>query len=270
MSDWTDGYVNEISYTAGYYPEMSPWMLYYATLALGYRPPKIEETFNYCELGSGLGFSANLHAAGSPQGNFYCTDFNPGHTVAAQEMASAAGLENIQFFDKSFADFEQMDLPEFDVIVLHGIYSWVSEQNRKTILDIISSKLRVGGVVYISYNTEPGWATLRPVRDLLIQLAKTSTDPLETRIDRAFAFVDKLMESKAGYFTQNPSLAERISDIKGRSKNYLAHEFFNETWTPFFFQEVAKKLSEAKLSFVGSSVPVSRAASGMGCGATLG
>lgn len=41
--------------------------------------------------------------------------------------------------------------------------------------------------------------------------------------------------------------------MKDMSRNYLAHEYFNRDWTPFYFADVARELSEAKLTFVGSS-----------------
>jgi SAM-dependent methyltransferase len=65
-------------------------------------------------------------------------------------------------FDESFAEFASRDLPEFDYIGLHGIWSWISDENRAVIVDFIRRKLKVGGVLYISYNTLPGWAPLPP------------------------------------------------------------------------------------------------------------
>jgi len=44
-------------------------------------------------------------------------------------------------------------LPDFDYIGLHGIWSWISDENRQVIVDFIRKKLKVGGVLYISYNT---------------------------------------------------------------------------------------------------------------------
>jgi hypothetical protein len=48
---------------------------------------------------------------------------------------------------------------------LHGIWSWVSEDNRQIILDFIDRKLKPGGVLYLSYNTQPGWSAFMPLRD---------------------------------------------------------------------------------------------------------
>ena len=58
------------------------------------------------------------------------------------------------------------DLPEFDFIGLHGVWSWVSPENQKIIINFIRKKLKVGGVVYISYNTLPGWLQMIPLREL--------------------------------------------------------------------------------------------------------
>ena len=76
-------------------------------------------------------------------------------TQAPCEVASA------NLSDESFEEFcRRQDLPDFDFIGLHGIWSWVSDKNRQVIVDFIRRKLKVGGVVYVSYNTQPGWAPM--------------------------------------------------------------------------------------------------------------
>ena len=78
-------------------------------------------------------------------------------------MAEISG-SGAQLFDEAFADFcKRGDLPEFDYIGLHGIWSWISDGNRAVIVDFIRRKLKVGGVLYISYNTQPGWAAMTPM-----------------------------------------------------------------------------------------------------------
>ena len=69
-------------------------------------------------------------------------------------------------------DFEtfckNQDLPNFDFIGLHGIWSRVSASNRSIIGEFIKNKLNVGGVVYVSYNSQNGWSSMIfPVRDLM-------------------------------------------------------------------------------------------------------
>jgi len=83
---------------------------------------------------------------------------------------------------------ERSDLPDFDFITLHGIYSWISPENRRTIVEFMRRKLKPGGIVYISYNCMPGWAGMMPLRRLLVEhtLARGS---LSAR-SRASAFLD--------------------------------------------------------------------------------
>ncbi len=52
---------------------------------------------------------------------------------------------------------------------------------------------------------------------------------------------------------QNASLAGRLEKIKGMSRSYLAHEYMNADWTPFYFADVTRELAEAKLSFLCSA-----------------
>jgi hypothetical protein len=58
---------------------------------------------------------------------------------------------------------------------------------------------------------------------------------------------------KAGYFSENPKVGPRLDRIKGMSRAYLAHEYLNRHWTPFYFTDVAQELAAAKLSFAASA-----------------
>jgi SAM-dependent methyltransferase len=154
MPDWSAGYVADIGYTYGTYPELNPQRVRLAFLVAGLVPPKVG---NACELGFGQGMSVNVHAAASSTA-WYGTDFNPAQAGFAQELAAASGT-SARLYDESFAEFcGRDDLPDFDFIGLHGIFSWISDENRAIIVDFVRRKLKVGGVLYISYNTQAGWA----------------------------------------------------------------------------------------------------------------
>ncbi len=252
MSDWTGGYVADITYTHGYYAELNPQRLKLAFLASGHAFP---EAGAACELGFGQGVSTNVHAAASVT-QWYGTDFNPSQAGYAQELAAASGAR-AHLFDESFEEFcRRPDLPDFDFIGLHGIWSWVSDANRGVIADFIRRKLKVGGVVYISYNTQPGWAPIAPLRDLLTEHAQVMGTPgsgIVPRIDAALEFAGKLVGSGARYMRVNPQVAERLEALKTQNRNYLAHEYFNQDWVPMSFAKMSNWLGEAKLSFIGSA-----------------
>lgn len=251
---WTDGYIAEITYTHGFYRELTPAMLRVAALARNQDAPDVASPLTYCELGCGQGFSTNLLAAANPHIRFYATDFNPTQVSGARDLAAAAGIGNVQFFDDSFEEFAQRDdLPSFDFICLHGIYSWISAANRAHIVEFIRRRLKIGGLVYISYNTLPGWASFMPIRRLLVDQASESGGPIVSRIDAALAFTDSLLQVNGRYTASQPGLKERVERLKTQPRAYLAHEYFNKDWTPFYFADVVAELEVAKLNWAASA-----------------
>lgn len=258
MSDWTDGYVTDIDYTYGYYKEMSPALIRCALNAAGMEAPPIDR-FTYCELGFGQGAGLNLLAAANPQGDFWGTDFNPAHSAGAAQFAQACGLDNLHVFDDSFEQFAARELPMFDYITLHGVWSWVGSDNWRHIVAFIAKRLKVGGAVYISYNTLPGWTHALPMRGLLSQFVEYQTAPADSigaRIDGALKLLNALNEAPGSYFKQTPQLADRIKALQGQNRNYLAHEYLNRHWTPVFFSQMVTALEEAKLSFAAHANPL--------------
>jgi SAM-dependent methyltransferase len=252
MSDWTAGYVADIGYTFGYYTELNPLRVKLAFLNAGLVPPEMGHA---CELGFGQGMSANLHAAASVV-QWHGTDFNPSQAAFAQELAGAA-QSNARLFDEAFDQFcSRSDLPEFDYIGLHGIWSWISDHNRSVIVDFIRRKLKVGGVVYISYNTQPGWAAMVPMRNLLTEhtaIMGAEGAGIVSRIDGALEFVDQLMDANPAYARANPQVADRIKKIKSQNRHYVAHEYFNKDWQPMAFKQMEEWMEQAKLQWACSA-----------------
>ncbi len=255
MSSWNAGYVTEIDYTHGFYKALTPNLLSLYALLRGVQAPGSDlEPRNYCELGCGQGYTTNVLAASNPHIEFYATDFNPSHIAGARDLARAAKLGNVHFSDDSFGEYLQRDdLPDFDFITLHGIYSWISAEARQDIVRFIAKKLKPGGIVYISYNCMPGWASVMPLRRLMIEHAELqgASRPLLPRVSASLDFAENLNRSEASYFKSHPALAARIERIRNQSLNYVAHEYFNRDLTPFYFMDVVRELSEAKLTWVG-------------------
>lgn len=249
MADWTAGYVTDVEYTYGVYPELAPNHVDLALLIKGVRPPRSGAAFTYCELGCGQGMTSNLLAAANPSARFWAVDFNPAHIATARQLAEEAQISNVKFIDSSFEDFAHSDVPEFDYVGLHGVYSWISPENRSHIVDLILRKLKPGGAVYISYNCLPGWAPYLPLRHMLTEHAALETAPTVLRINKALQFSEELAKLKIGYFAAIPRATERLDRIKRMSRNYLAHEYFNRDWHPQYFAELARELSRAKLVF---------------------
>jgi SAM-dependent methyltransferase len=252
MTDWTSGYVADVDYSFGYYAELNPLRLRLALLNVSWAPPACTVA---CELGFGQGVSVNVHAAAS-NAAWYGADFNPGQASFARDLAQACG-SGAQLTDEAFADFcARPDLPDFDFIGVHGVWSWVSEQNRAVIVDFLRRKLKPGGVVYISYNTLPGHAAMVPLRHLLARHAEVMEVPgrgLMPRIGAAMEFAQRMLTLNPAYGVANPQIAERLAGLMSQDRHYLAHEYFNRDWRPMHFGDMAEWLATAKLSYAGSA-----------------
>jgi SAM-dependent methyltransferase len=252
LDDWTQGYVADIGYTSGYYRELNPLRVPLLLLCAGVAPPEIDTA---CELGFGQGLSLNIHAAAS-EAQWYGTDFNPAQAAYALSLGVTSGSD-ARLFDDSFAEFcARPDLPDFAYIGLHGIWSWISDDNRRIIVDFVRRKLKVGGILYISYNTQPGWAALMPMRRLLaehISVMSARGGGWPSRIDAALDFAANLMAVDPIFARVNPSVGERIKALKDQDRRYLAHEYFNRDWLPISFSEMSEWLSSAKLTYACSA-----------------
>ncbi len=252
MENWSSGYVSEVGYTYGYYSELNPLKMQLALLNAGIKAPVVGTA---CELGFGQGLSTNFHAVGGLS-DWYGTDFNPSQAGFAQYLGSECE-HGPRIFDQSFEEFcKRSDLPDFDFIAMHGIWSWISKENRNVIIEFVRKKLKVGGVLYISYNAMPGWANFAPLRHLLKRhTTQFGGDAVElgSRIDSAFEFTSELFGIDSQFTQTSEGLFKRFGNFKKQDKNYLAHEFFNKDWVPQYFSEVANSLEHSKVSFACSA-----------------
>lgn len=264
MSAWSDGYNADIAYTHGAYRELAPGYLSYICLLNGIRPPRTDRPFRYCELGCGQGMTLNILAATHPQGRFVGIDFNPLHVAGARRLAEEAELPNVAFHERSFqqvvADsYAGCGLPAedtgdgFDIIALHGVYSWISPENRRAVVDILERMLKPGGLVYLSYNSQPGWAPLMPLQTLILAHAAANPARSDRQFDAALGFLNRLNEAGAGYFAANGAAGQHLGMMAGQDRRYLSHEYLNAHWEPLGHAQVAQDLARAKLGYAGSA-----------------
>jgi predicted O-methyltransferase YrrM len=254
MSDWTEGYVTEIEYTTGFYREMAPANLEWCALLNSYEAPSASKPYNYLEIGCGQGVSAAVLAAANPHARFWAFDFNPLHVRNARELAAAGGLTNIEYFEDSFAEALERDLPQMDFIVLHGVYSWVTAENRGQIVALLKKFLKPGGLAYVSYNCLPGWAGKAPLRKLMTEHAARQRGSILDRFVAAREFVVELKQTECTFFRAHPTAGALVDLINGqKNANYLVHEYLNEAWELLYHSDVVREMHGAKLGYLGSA-----------------
>ncbi len=257
---WAAGYRTDVDYTPGLYPVLIPDHLLLKCALYGVQPPADiiasapgARRLTYCELGFGQGMTLNFMAARDPDGTYIGVDNNPVHVANARAFAEAAGLANVQLIEENFAALLELDLPDFDVVVLHGIYSWITADIRENIIEFLRKKLKPGGLLYNSYNCAVGRHGDIPYRQLMIEIEKSLEGDAPQRVNTMLDVVDSIAEAGAGYFRANPTAQQRLKDLRRHSPAYVIHEYLGDSWKLYFFHEAAEEMERAKLTFIGSA-----------------
>lgn len=256
MSAATDaGYLTDVEYTGNFYQFLTPsWLSYIATIN-GYEAPALDRPFTYCELGCGKGLTSLALAALHPNGNFHACDFNAVHIDYAEQLRRQAEIGNARFYPQSFGEMLSAEIPQFDFIVAHGVYSWVPEHARAEIHDFLKRKLKPGGLAMISYNAMPGWAHLQPIRQMMQAFAATAPGDSLEKARAAFEHVTFLANNGASFFKTTPAAAEHLKFMAQQDIRYIAHEYLTPHGDPFHFQEISGAMSALGLAFAGNMTP---------------
>ncbi|MGQ3281079.1 MAG: class I SAM-dependent methyltransferase, partial [Shinella sp.] len=193
-------------------------------------------------------------AAANPQSTVWGFDFNPAHIARGRALAGAGSVSNIRLEEASFEDLacgRQPGLPMFDYIALHGVWSWVSRENRRYIVDFASRHLKPGGLLYVTYNALPRWTATTPMQRLVSLFASLDNDRSDRRVLRALDMARAF--SKAGADMIPSDMLDRLDKERVEGTAYLSHEYLNAHWAPCYQIDVAQDLADAKLSFVGTA-----------------
>lgn len=246
----SDGYVTDLAYTRHHHASLDPSKAVWVATRAGLATPAIRTA---CELGFGQGLSLAIHAsAGETQ--WWGVDLIPEHVEFARSLLDEPAARE-RLVCASFDEFDtRADLPRFDFIALHGVWSWVSPQNRARITAFIDRRLAPNGIVYVGYNALPGWGPALSLRELLVaSAAQVDSARLEDRIDAAMDFVTQLVAADPRILDSQPQFAKQLREIRSKKKSYLAHEYFNRDWHPMHFSQVATELTPIGLSYLGQA-----------------
>lgn len=249
---WTSGYIADSDYTYGYFPETSTQRIRFLAVANGIRPPIIK---NACELGFGQGIGLLFNAA-VDSCEWYGTDFNPNQAAFVQSMADVSNIK-VNVYAESFEKFsEREDLPKFDLIVIHGIWRWIPPEARKAIRNFIDKNLNYGGMVYLSYNAQPGWSVFEPIRRMMLEYVRAQCPrsmPSSESVVAAIKFCENILLSNSTFNKVNPFPVTRLKSLFSHSPVYLAHEYLNENSVPMFFSQVKQELGPLGLRYLCSA-----------------
>jgi methyltransferase-like protein len=187
-------------------------------------------------------------AVALPNSTFVGIDLSQRQIDEGLEMIERLELSNIELRHKSITAFDTES--EFDYIICHGVYSWVTREVQDAIMKICARHMAPNGVAYISYNTYPGWFMRGMVRQMMCFHAR-QFDETQQQVDQARALLDFLIEAAP---SNSDSLYKGLLDhelqiIRNRADSYLYHEHLEETNEPLFFYQFVERAGENELQY---------------------
>jgi hypothetical protein len=173
-------------------------------------------------------------------------------------MAAEAGLANARFVEADLAELDAAAsarlLPEVDIVICHGVWTWVPDAVRQGIVALLRSRLKPGGLLLIGYNALPGYADCIAMQRVLFDSVRDMPGSDKERGAHALAVLDRLRMMGSPYLPP-PGLLDRLMEPGRAAPAYMAHEWFTPFWRPVFHADLARELAAAGLEFGGAAQP---------------
>ena len=242
----------ELGYKSYPFPFTTPAYLeaYGALVGLNSPPAK---TARVLELGATYGGNIISQAVYNPEATFVGIELSQDQVEKGNQIISDAKLDNVSLIQGNILNFEE-SMGTFDYIIAHGFYSWISDEMKNKLLNIISSHLADNGIAYVSYNTYPGWHTMEEVRQLML-FANRDQDNL-THKEKVLR--GKTVGSLVGAQILNyDNLKERNSKFLGALRSvmqkddyYVGHDHLEPDNDPCYFYQFNDHLKAHNLAYV--------------------
>ena len=242
----------ELGYKSYPFPFTTPaYLEAYGTL-VGLKPPTAK-TARVLELGATYGGNIISQAMHNPEATFVGIELSQDQVEKGNKIISDAKLDNVSLLQGDILNFDE-SLGSFDYIIAHGFYSWISDEMKDKLLDIISHHLADNGIAYVSYNTYPGWHTMEEVRQLML-FANRGYDEL-THKEKVLR--GKTVGSLVGAQILNyDNLKERNSKFLGALRSvmqkddyYVGHDHLEPHNDPCYFYQFNDHLKAHNFSYV--------------------
>ena len=242
----------ELGYKSYPFPFTTPaYLEAYGTL-VGLKPATAK-TARVLELGATYGGNIISQAVHNPEATFVGIELSQDQVEKGNKIISDAKLDNVSLLQGDILNFDE-SLGSFDYIIAHGFYSWISDEMKDKLLDIISHHLADNGIAYVSYNTYPGWHTMEEVRQLML-FANRGYDEL-THKEKVLR--GKTVGSLVGAQILNyDNLKERNSKFLGALRSvmqkddyYVGHDHLEPHNDPCYFYQFNDHLKAHNLSYV--------------------
>lgn len=204
------------------------------------------------ELGGGDGANLIPMAFNLPDSEFVGIGLDAAEVKRANEKITALKLKNIKISHTNLNDVTK-EIGSFDYIIANGIYSWVTPEERASVLRIMRDALTPNGVAYVNYNAYPGWHMQSMLRDVLMYHIKGIDNQYEA-VEKARLFLEFL--ANALPMDANPYglfFKATWENTRDWDDSSFHHQFLNKINQPFYFHELIEAANKFDLSYLGEA-----------------
>lgn len=178
-----------------------------------------------------------------PESEFLGIDLSGASIETANELAAAAGVQNVRFLAADLREFDPGPEP-FDWIIAHGFLSWVPDEVKSALFSFCRKHLAPTGIATVSFNVEAGWRPRFPI------ISKARAILAAGAADRMAALAVLKSVTPAG----SPDLAI-LDDMLAKGEEILAFDDFGPVNDPWSFETFVHTSHAAGLRYLGETDP---------------
>ncbi len=239
-----------VDYPSGCHTQTHPSRLAASALLRGFEPVPTAGA-RIVELGCGDGWNLIPIAEHFPDSQCFGIDLAQKPIERGQAAIQQLGLPNIRL---QCGDVTELggQLGSVDYLIAHGLYSWVPERVRESVLSLCGRMLSDRGLAFISFNALPGSHSRSMIREMLRRHVGMRGS-VEERIGQArglLAFLHAAAEGAPGHRgTMRPEY-ERL--LQG-SPAQLVHDEMSDCHEAFYFSDFMARAAVHGLDFVANA-----------------
>ena len=242
----------DLGYLSQPFPYASaPFLESYARL-LGLSPAPAN-TARILEIGSSYGGNLISQALFYPQATFTGIEIAPTQVSVGKTYIDQLSITNLELLEGDVNESHH-HLGTYDYIIAHGFYSWVDDETKDNFLRLCKEHLAENGILYMSYNTYPGWHKMDSVRALL-EFANKDIDTLNHRekVRHGKTVASKLGALMLEYDTvkaqQGPFL-QSLRQTLQKQDCYVGHDHLEPVNTPVYFHQCMDHMAEHGFTYL--------------------
>ncbi len=241
---------DEVPYDSYPFPQSHPDRIALVAALMGL-PSAPVAACRVLEVGCAAGGNILPMADGLPDSTFVGIDLSSRQIEEARAEAAALGLANVELRCADIADAGSVT-GEFDYIVCHGVFSWVSQPTQEALLALCGRHLTPEGIAYVSYNTLPGWRMRGAVRDIMQFHSARFTDPRQ-QVEQSVSLLDFLARAGGEGAPFTAFLRSEADSLRRAHGSHILHDHLEEHNDPVYFHEFLSRAAAHGLAYVGEA-----------------